>query len=474
MKLSRANLAILACASMSLVGGGTYAYMTNVLLATSCSAECSSDTRFRKPWFASFCVLFIQCIANGLVLLLVKSVGSAVIARQGKETAARVGGDDAVAPHDGPKSEDPFKEASVFERSMMVPVGIISVLDAVTVVIQAVASLYIPAAINGAMRGTLLLLTALLSRMLRVFDGGAGRAEWLGICVSTVGALGVGGSHIAAAAFPDLAGRSGPSAFSNTSADAALGVVLSLLSNFTLALSIVYETKVFEKRRPGVLSLNTTRTAYGSLLMVAALAIATAAPGSDHGAYENGTHTACCVASTPPIAGYAVTVGLGASISGSAALLLSKLAGSNFRALVYVGRALWVWCLELTVFYAGLHMADPNAPLYGRPWTLFSYPQAVGFALIVLGGVMTWRGRSRRQRLSSALASPRDPEAEEEEATGGRGGRGDVDAPWGGRKALGGPRADADASSLIGLRSGSESVSGSEAGSPPPTVGRAR
>ena len=408
MKLSSGNIAIAVCAAMSLIGGGTYAYMTNVLLATSCASECSADTKFKKPWFASFCVLFVQCIANGAMIVLIKSVGQALLPGKKSVDVVQVEDETAVATT---KAEDPQKEASVFERSMMVPVAIISVLDAITVTIQAVASLYIPAAINGAMRGTLLLLTALLSRVLRVYDGGAGRDEWIGICVSTLGALGVGGSHIAAAAFPDLAGRSGPSAFSDTSADAAIGVVFSLLSNVTLALSIVYETKVFEKRRPGVLSLNTTRTAYGSILMIAALAIATAAPGSDHGSYENGYHTACCVGSTPPIAGYAVTVGLGASISGSAALLLSKLAGSNFRALIYVGRALWVWFLELTVYYAGLHMADPMAPLYGRPWNLFSYPQAAGFGLIVLGGVITWRGRSRRQSKGRAQSGGGEEEA---------------------------------------------------------------
>ena len=53
---------------------------------------------------------------------------------------------------------------------------------------QSAASLYIPAAVNSAMRAMLLVLTALLSRALRVRDGSAGGFEWAGIGISTLGA----------------------------------------------------------------------------------------------------------------------------------------------------------------------------------------------------------------------------------------------------------------------------------------------
>lgn len=401
---SRGGL-VAICAVLSLVGGGTYAFVTNVLLNTPCDSSCSPDTSFRKPWFAAFCVLFLQALANLLAYSAIRGT-SAVAARRLDGTAVAT----TLTPAQA-------QTVSVFERSMRVPMTVISVLDASTVFLQSLASLYIPAAVNGAMRGTLLLLTALMSRALRIFDGQAGRLEWAGIAVSTLGSIGVGAVHIAAVAFPAVAsggGKALPTGLAETSAaDAATGVVLSLLSNVSLALGIAWETKVFEKRKPSMLALNATRTMAGSAIVLIAMAAASVSPPAhDHGVLENGLHTACCVASTPAIAGFGFTIGAGATISGISALYLSALAGSNFRALVYVGRALWVWVLELVTWYGGGALTDPYATVYGQPWNLFSYPMALGFGLVLAGGAMTWRGRGRRV---GALRQVQ-PQAEEEAA----------------------------------------------------------
>lgn len=46
------------------------------------------------------------------------------------------------------------------------------------------------------MRAMLLVVTALFNRLLRVRDGDAGRLEWAGIGVSTVGAVIIGANQV--------------------------------------------------------------------------------------------------------------------------------------------------------------------------------------------------------------------------------------------------------------------------------------
>ena len=158
-------------------------------------------------------------------------------------------------------------------------------------------------------------------------------------------------------------------------------------------------------------------------MLFAALIVATIFPSDrDHGSFENGVHTACCLAQTPVIRGLAVALGISASLSGVSGMYLSLLAGSNFRALTYIGRAVVVLalqvrssgnlgaralplklaslqtpCMQLVVLYAGLALHDTMASgTYGSPWTWTSTVQAVCFAVIIGGGAVTWKGRRQR------------------------------------------------------------------------------
>ena len=84
------------------------------------------------------------------------------------------------------------------------------------------------------------------------------------------------------------------------------------------------------------------------MVLGGALVFATIVSSSrDHDSFENGTHTACCVYRTPSIAGLSAALGASASLSGLAGMYLSLLAGSNLRALIYIGRAVVVIVLQV-------------------------------------------------------------------------------------------------------------------------------
>jgi hypothetical protein len=96
------------------------------------------------------------------------------------------------------------------------------------------------------------------------------------------------------------------------------------------------------------LQVNIARCTIGGIALLLAIIGATLVPSErDHGSFENGSHTACCIARTPALAGLSAALGVSASISGVAGMYLSLLAGSNFRALTYIGRAVVVLALQV-------------------------------------------------------------------------------------------------------------------------------
>ena len=63
--MKRSTLWAITCAILSLIGGGSYAFLTNVLLATPCSEYCDADDNtFRKPWYATFVVIASNALTN--------------------------------------------------------------------------------------------------------------------------------------------------------------------------------------------------------------------------------------------------------------------------------------------------------------------------------------------------------------------------------------------------------------------------
>ena len=97
-----------------------------------------------------------------------------------------------------------------------------------------------------------------------------------------------------------------------------------------------------------LLQVNIARCSMGALVLFGALIGASLVSSDrDHGAFENGSHTACCLVHSPTLVGLSVALGVSSSLSGVAGMYLSLLAGSNFRALTYVGRAVIVLFLQV-------------------------------------------------------------------------------------------------------------------------------
>jgi len=94
--------------------------------------------------------------------------------------------------------------------------------------------------------------------------------------------------------------------------------------------------------------VNFVRSLIGTIVLFGVVIGASWVPrDQDHHALENGGHTGCCLAHTPPLAAITFALGMSTSLSSIAGMYLSLLVGSNFRALTYVGRAIVVLFLQV-------------------------------------------------------------------------------------------------------------------------------
>lgn len=133
-------------------------------------------------------------------------------------TPQAVASDSSAIPDNISAAQQPY--TPIFTRAMLLPLVLIALFDVSAVFLQVLyrlylgtgllvfltnviapapqsaASLDIPASVNSAMRATLLVITGILNRLLRVHDGLAGRIEWVGIGVSTIGAIVIAANQV--------------------------------------------------------------------------------------------------------------------------------------------------------------------------------------------------------------------------------------------------------------------------------------
>jgi hypothetical protein len=283
------------------------------------------------------------------------------------------------------------------------PLAVPACLDVTATALQASASLFIPAAVNAVLRGSILLFTAVANRVFGVRDGAADRREWAAIGVSMTGIVLVGISSVlnsGSAASSDC--NSGGEASSlSPAASAVVGVSLALLSNAVQAVQVAYETRFLEGAVYAPVEANAAEGVIGVAVCAAILAAAQAVPaGPDNGHLEDTAQTSCCLARTPPIAAVSLLLWALFGASTVAHMQLSLLRGSNFRSFILCGRSLLVWAAEFAAFYA----SGGGVSGLGTGWQPYSWLEAAGFAVLVAGGVAQYAAQSARERAAAAAA----------------------------------------------------------------------
>ena len=305
------------------------------------------------------------------------------------------------------------------------PLAVPACLDVTATALQAAASLFIPAAVNAVIRGTILLFTAAANRVFGVRDGAANRREWAAIGFSMIGVCLVGLSSVlnsnvnnkssdSGSSISGGSSGSGPSLGMSPAAAAVLGVFLALLSNVVQGVQVAYETRFLEGAVYSPVEANAAEGVIGVVLCGVILVVAQALPfGPDNGHIEDSAQTACCLARTPSIAGVSLLLWALFGLSTVAHMALSLLRGSNFRSFILCGRSLLIWGMEFAAFYASGGASNTNSssssgPQLGSGWQPYSWLEALGFGVLVAGGVAQYVEQNRRESSSAAAGQCQD------------------------------------------------------------------
>jgi hypothetical protein len=440
-------LLVLGTAVLALVSGAANSLTNKVLYDTDCAAACEPALPgFQKPIYAT--LIAFAGMATSLLIWAAQAAqrwrsgrrrpgdlsmtgGGATPSVNGSGGAGRplvgpviaasgsseggVSAGDGQSPLLAPPRQAAGRQRHIVLRGLLyhAPLWVPALLDLLATAFQAAAVLYISAAVNATMRGTLLLFTALCNKWLKVRDARASCGEWAGIWLSTAAVALVGASAVlqdggAAAAVgatvPSAAGNAtyggdpppllGSGGATPSGANmAALGISLSLLSNVVQAVQLVVETKYLELNAYGVAEINGMEGVMGVAVCVVLLGVLQAVPyGGDGGHIEDSAGTLCCLRDTPPLRYVSAALWAFFAVSTAAHMALSLLRGSNFRGFILVARALLVWAAELAL------AAAAPASGYGQPWQGWSGLEAAGFALLVLGGGVQWHAQTRREK----------------------------------------------------------------------------
>jgi hypothetical protein len=297
------------------------------------------------------------------------------------------GSDDSTSSSDDEKlpeqSTRPF-----FSR--YIPLILPSLLDCLATALQAGAVLFISAGINASLRGTLLFFAAIFAVLLKSKEQNIGRIEQGGILLATIGATLVGVSAV-------LDSGSGGG---GTMSSVILGCGLSLSSNIVQGLQVAIETKFIEKGEFSALELNGAEGVIGSIVLILCLVVfaltpAPSVPGVafDNGHIEDSLQTICCLSKSSEIVMASISLLFLFAFSTGLYILLSKLSG-NLRAFCMVARAIVVWAVELAL--SALPVGT-TLSRFGAPWLEHSYIAAIGSAVLLIGGLVTWHGKHARE-----------------------------------------------------------------------------
>lgn len=399
---------VMAVAAAALAFGSGNTFVTKLLITgIGCDSSCAatgpnsgSTASFNKPIFST--LVAFGGMAAGVLYYVVKYLQARYGSKARVETKeALLEGDfsDAKAAH---QSDDAVGGLKILARAAFVryrPLAVPAVMDVFATALQAAASLFIPAAVNAVLRGTILLFTAVANRVMGVRDAGASRREWTAIGISMCGVGLVGLSSVLNNA--DTGGTDSAIALP-PAAMAAVGVSLALLSNVVQAVQVAYETRFLEGAVYEPIEANAAEGVIGVGICAVLLLAAQLAPfGTDNGHVEDSGQTACCIARTPAIAGVSFLLWLLFGFSTIAHMALSLLRGSNFRSFILCGRSLLIWGMEFVAYRV-------SGGSVGTGWATYTWLEALGFATLVAGGVAQYRAQSDRQRRERDAAAARD------------------------------------------------------------------
>eukprot|EP00884_Botryococcus_braunii_P001950 jgi/Botrbrau1/11756/Bobra.0195s0081.1 len=204
-----------------------------------------------------------------------------------------------------------------------------------------------------------------------------------------------------------------------------LGVLLTLLSQFVLALRLVLEEFAVSSTNLHPLEVLGYQGMWGSVMMLlVGLPLAALLPGSDVGGVkENTWDTLLMLWNSPVVNGVSSLFFLSVVGMNIFGLFVALKLGSVFRAVLLTSRTALVWGVNLGLYYSHVGGGGLGEPWRGAPSLL----QLLGFGLLLTGTINYAQGSSLEA--AEKLVTTLEGEEEEEGEGGGDQERGQPGAP---------------------------------------------
>ena len=245
-----------------------------------------------------------------------------------------------------------------------------SLCDLLCTLLLLVAQLYITASLWQMMRGSVIIVTAILKRF--VLQSKLKWYMWVGVCVITSAMVLVGSTSFFEA-------KSGEQ--DNSGRDPRIGVLLVVIGCLAQGVQYVFEEKVLSVGAPPLVVIG-CEGIWGTILTLSLVyPMAYYLPGNDvGGCYENPWDAIEMIRSSPKL--YALTISFVLTVTcyNCAVIYVTKFLSAIWHAILDNFRPVTIWGLDLCLYYILL----PGQG-YGEVWTQYSWLQLVGLLVLFLG-----------------------------------------------------------------------------------------
>ena len=236
------------------------------------------------------------------------------------------------------------------------------------------AQLYITASMWQMLRGTVIIITAVLKRFVL---GKELRAHmWCGVVTIAFA--------MALTALPTFLDPSTQESAKDGGAqrDPRVGVALVLAGCVAQGVQYVFEEKVMHgaEKAPPLVVIGMEGLWGTALTLLLVYPAAYALPGEDSGSFENPWDSMAMIASSSQLQMLVLCFLVTVTGYNCAAVLLTAYLSSIWHAILDNFRPITVWALDLAIFYVLL----PGSG-FGETWTPYSYIQVGGMAVLIFG-----------------------------------------------------------------------------------------
>jgi len=264
------------------------------------------------------------------------------------------------------KDKVPFKTFVI----LIIP----SVCDLLCTLLLLIAQLYITASLWQMMRGSIIIITALMKRF--ALNHRLKFHMWLGVGFITLAMLLVASTSFfspvpdGSNAAPGIEGK-----------DPRIGILLVFVGCLAQGVQYVFEEKVMGEDNAPPLVVIGCEGLWGTFLsLLVVYPIAYIMPGSDNGSFEDPFDAYAMIRNSKSLKVLIIAFVITVTMYNCAAVYVTKYLSAIWHAILDNFRPISIWALDLAIFYVFL----PGQG-FGEPWIVGSWLQLGGLVILLFG-----------------------------------------------------------------------------------------